>query len=119
MTTRDNPAAAGPHPVTPAAHRREDQGIVRHDMTAEDLSGAPVFGLGDERIGSITDLVVTADGKISEVIVDVGGFPGLGARSVAIAFADLTIMRDDSGGEFRIRIDATGAQLEDMPHYAP
>jgi len=90
---------------------------VRHDLTTEDLKSASVYGHGDEKIGAVSDLVVTAEGKISQAIVDVGGFLGMGARPVSMKFDDLTVLREDGGHDLRVYIDATKAQLEAMPRH--
>lgn len=90
---------------------------VRHDLTSEDIKSASVYGHGDEKIGAISDLVVTADGKISQAIIDVGGFLGMGARSVSMKFDELTVLRETDGHDLRVYIDATKEQLEAMPRH--
>jgi hypothetical protein len=34
----------------------------------------------------------------SSVVIDVGGFPGIGAKPVSVRVTDLDFMRDESGG---------------------
>ena len=46
---------------------------------------------------SVGDVIVTKDGKIDAVVVDVGGFLGIGEKPVAIAFDDLKIVKDENG----------------------
>ncbi len=107
MTTPHGPRASFTHEGYGAA--------VRHDLTSEALKSASVYGHDDEKIGSISDLVVGADGKITQAIIDVGGFLGMGARSVSMKFDDLTVLRETDGHDLRVYIDATKQQLEAMP----
>ena len=87
-------------------------------LTAEQLQGAPVYDANDERIGSISELVVAADGTITEAVVDIGGFLGIGAKPVALNFEQLQVMAEDADGTgVRVHLTATEEQLEAMPEY--
>jgi sporulation protein YlmC with PRC-barrel domain len=44
-----------------------------------------------EKIGSVDDIVVSADGTLSTAILDVGGFLGLGGHKVAIPVKQLVL----------------------------
>jgi hypothetical protein len=52
---------------------------------ASDLDGLDVYN-NDEKIGDISELIVDKSGKISAVIIGVGGFLGMGQHDVAIPF---------------------------------
>lgn len=69
----------------------------RTALTAEDLEGVALFDATDERVGEISDIVLTDDGQVEQVIVDVGGFLGLGEKPVAVAFDEIEISRDQAG----------------------
>ncbi|MEQ8291454.1 MAG: PRC-barrel domain-containing protein [Roseovarius sp.] len=89
----------------------------RGQLTAEELEGVSVYGTEDDRLGEISDLVLSEDGKISEVIVDVGGFLGIGEKPVALPFDDLELRRsDDEGmtGGLRATTGYTSEELEGM-----
>ncbi len=86
-------------------------------LTLDDLKSAAVYDRDDKNIGAVSELLVGADGKITDAVVDVGGFLGMGARSVSMKFDDLTVLRKDGGDDLRIYIDATKEQLEAMPRY--
>ena len=83
------------------------------DYEAETLTGSRLYGVADEDIGEIGDLVL-ADGEISEVIVEIGGFLGLGETQVRIPFERLSILQSNDG-DMRVYIDATREELEAMP----
>ena len=62
---------------------------------------------------------MAADGQsIERVVLDIGGFLGLGEHQVAVTLDELQIMRDPDGLN-RAYIDATQAELEAQPEYAP
>lgn len=87
------------------------------ELTAEDLTGARVYGAEDEDVGEISELVVADDGNIDRAVIDVGGFLGMGERSVAVTFDELQIIRSDDGMDLRIYIDSTEEALEQQPEY--
>lgn len=88
-----------------------------HDMTTADLEGATVYGRADETIGSVSSLKVGANGKITDAVIDVGGFLGLGAHSVLLPFSQLTILRNSNGTDVRVHLDTTKDKLKAMTHY--
>ncbi len=86
-------------------------------VTANTLTGATVYGPDNQSVGEVGDLVVDADGKITDAIVDVGGFLGIGEHSVEVAFNEMQIMQNTDGSEVRVNISATKEQLEGRPEY--
>lgn len=68
------------------------------DLTEESLIDAVVYGAEDEKIGTVSHVhEMGSMGSATEVIVDVGGFLGIGAKSVMMSANDLTFMRDSDG----------------------
>ena len=62
------------------------------DVIVNDLLGAPVYSSTSddaEEIGSVNDLIITADGDINAVVIGVGGFLGIGEKNVAVDFLSL------------------------------
>lgn len=90
--------------------------VASADLTTEDLTGARVYGMNDEDVGEISELIVTDDGKLDLAVIDVGGFLGIGERPVALTFDELQIVRGD-GNSFRVYIDSTKEALEAQPEY--
>ena len=87
------------------------------DLMTSDVESATVYGRNDETIGSVSELRLGADGKITDAIVDVGGFLGLGAHSVLLPFRQLTVLRETNGTDVRIHLDTTKDKLKAMPEY--
>jgi len=86
------------------------------DLSADNLIGAPVYGPDNTTIGSIGDLALTPQGQVDAVIVDVGGFLGIGAKPVAVAMDNLQFMRD-SAGKATLTTRFTQDQLRGAPEY--
>ena len=110
-------AADRPMLNQPAVEREGYASVAIDEMTAEDLTGARVYGAKDEDVGEISELLMTDDGKIDRAVIDVGGFLGIGERSVAVTFDELQIIRTDDGSDFRVYIDSTKEALEQQPEY--
>jgi ribosomal 30S subunit maturation factor RimM len=87
------------------------------DLTTADLENATVYGRKDETIGSVKSLKVGADGRITDAVIEVGGFLGLGAHAVLIPFGSLTVLRETDGSDVRVHMDTTKDRLKAMPHH--
>ena len=87
-------------------------------LTAADLRGIGVYGINDQQIGTIGDIIVNPDGSFDAVIVDVGGFLGLGAKPVAVAFDNLAFSADTMGNRY-LFLNTARQQLENQPAYDP
>lgn len=85
-------------------------------VMADDIIGADLLGFDGEVIATVDDVVLDASGEIESILVDVGGFLGLGATTVAIPFADLDVATDEDG-ETVLRSQLTSDDLEAMPEY--
>lgn len=88
---------------------------VTAEFTAEELTGATAFDANEEHVGDVADLVLDGKGEVEAVIVDVGGFLGLGAKPVELDLQDVTIEEQD--GSLRIYTMLTKQQMEELPEY--
>ncbi|MFN3972533.1 MAG: PRC-barrel domain-containing protein [Gemmobacter sp.] len=88
-----------------------------HSLTTADVENAYVYGREDETIGSISSLEVGTDGKITDAVIDVGGFLGMGAHSVLVPFSQLSVLRETNGSTVRVHMDTTKEKLKAMPHH--
>lgn len=84
------------------------------ELTAAILDGATIYGPDDEKIGSVSHL--HGSGPTAQVVVDVGGFLGIGARPVAMALTELDFMRDEDGNVHAVT-NWTKDQLKAMPEH--
>lgn len=68
-------------------------------------------------IGSISDLVIDEDGQILAVIVEVGGFLGLGQKNVAIPWDSVERTLNEKGDGFELHASASKDELTEAPEY--
>jgi len=85
-------------------------------ISANDVINTTVYDPNNRNIGEVHDVVMTKDGKIDAVVLDVGGFLGIGEKPVALAFDDLQFRRDSNNKLF-IYVKFTQQQLEQAPKY--
>ena len=114
-TDMDRPLLTRPL-VEREGYQEVEAAMVRQ-MTAEDLENARIYGVNDEDIGEIEELLVNDNGEIDRVLIDVGGFLGMGERRVAVSFEELQVLRNAEGNDVRIYIDSTEEALESLPEY--
>jgi len=69
--------------------------LTSDEYTEALLDGATVYGPGDETIGTISHTHGT--GPDTKVVIDVGGFLGIGAKPVLVSVQELDLMRDENG----------------------
>ena len=89
----------------------------RNALTAEDLEGSYVYGANDETVGEIGALVMGDNGEVGQVVINVGGFLGIGEKPVAVTWDELQIMKNAEGDDFRIYIDGSKEALKAQPEY--
>jgi hypothetical protein len=65
------------------------------ELTETVLDDATIYGPQDEKIGSVSH--VHGSGADAKVVIDVGGFLGIGAKPVAVPARQLDFMRDEDG----------------------
>lgn len=74
-----------------------------------------------EDIGEINDVVLSRDGQIEAVLVDIGGFLGIGERQIAVDMDAVAFVADDATPEnesdFFLVLNSDRAQLEGAPEY--
>jgi hypothetical protein len=80
---------------------------------AQELIGADVKNAQNETIGEIESVHLDQSGMVSNIIVSVGGFLGLGSRDVALSWNDLQVAE---GGQ-SVTTTMTKEQLKSLPEY--
>lgn len=121
---RDQMAAMEREAVTSREVDRETVAAGRQDyaivdvstMGTDELIGANVYSYDNDSVGEIGEIILADDGKTDAVIIDVGGFLGLGEKPVAVAFEDLEF-RADENGTLYVYTQFTEEQLESAREY--
>lgn len=74
------------------------------------VMGESVYNENDEKVGDVTDIVITSNGEVTHIVVGAGGFLGMGQHDVAIPFDEL------QRGEDRLTLSGyTKDQLKNLP----
>lgn len=69
-------------------------------------------------VGQIGDLLVSSDGSLEAVLLDIGGFLGIGERQVAVDWSALRpVVEDDDPDEVFLTINSTQEALENAPEF--
>ena len=82
------------------------------ELSPAALEGATIYDSTDHKIGTVSH--VHGLGEASQIVVDVGGFLGVGAKPVAVPARDLDFMRDEKGDVHAVT-SWTKDQLKQMP----
>lgn len=115
--TGDAMAPAADAAATPAAMPREGYNAIETEaLTADNLQDATVIGPDGEDIAEVEDILLSADGKVDALLVDFGGFLGIGQKTVAVGLDNLEFAANE-GGDLVIYSDFTREQLEAQPDY--
>ncbi len=88
------------------------------EVLSDRYIGAEVVARSPEgltSVGKVTDLVMDADAKVVGVLVDIGGFLGVGAKPVGLAWSALSAQQAD--GDLMLLTDLTRQELEDAPEF--
>jgi len=56
----------------------------------------PVYDPNEKKLGTIADMLFSADGSINAVMLNVGGFLGLGVKHIAIPVSAITITQKNN-----------------------
>ncbi len=111
----------GASPDTATAPTATDEEVFIAEQASEEglvsnWDGEAIYNASDENLGSVDDLLLTEDGQIKAVVVGVGGFLGIGKKSVAIAI-DAIEPRTDENGDLSLYVTASAEQLDGAPTF--
>ncbi|QDZ02256.1 PRC-barrel domain containing protein [Nitratireductor mangrovi] len=112
----EDPAKDTDATQTAAIDRSSLEPLATDKITAEEFVGTTVYGANEENIGEIGDVVLTTDGKVDAVIIDVGGFLGIGEKPVAVGLENLEFMTDGEGNRY-LYTNFSQEELEAQPAY--
>lgn len=76
------------------------------------ILGKPVYNENEDRVGTITDLIIAPDSSVSYAIVSAGGFVGLGKHDVAIAIDEFETQNNKL-----YLVGATRDMIKELPKF--
>ena len=108
------PAAEAPKTPVPGQIVVQEANTV---LAKQDLIGQTVYAPDKAKIGSISDLILSKDGKSVEgFLIGVGGFLGIGEKSVALKLEKLK-MTTAADGTMELAMDMTKDELRNTPSF--
>jgi sporulation protein YlmC with PRC-barrel domain len=84
-------------------------------VTVGDYYKQDVYDSHDNKIGSVSDVLLDKSGQVSAVILGVGGFLGIGEKDVAVPFKALQV-REKNGNRYLV-VDASKDALQAAAGY--
>ena len=86
-------------------------------ISANDYIGQKVLNNANESIGDINDLILEKNGGIVAAIVGVGGFLGIGEKSVAVPIENITVTEATETGDLKLTTMETAESLKAAPEF--
>ena len=84
-------------------------------VTVSTYYNEDVYDNQNNKIGDVNDILLDKDGRVSAVIVGVGGLLGVGEKDVAVPFNSLKVA--DKDGDRYLVMNTTKEALEKAPGY--
>ena len=84
-------------------------------LLASNVKGADVLGSDNQKIGDISDILFSKDGKIEAYLLSVGGFLGVGAKEVALAPSSVQLMQENN--TWKAKVTMNKDQLAQAPNF--
>jgi hypothetical protein len=84
-------------------------------MLVSNLKGVDVQGSDDKKIGDISDILVSKDGKVEAYLISIGGFLGVGAKEVALPPSALQLSQDNN--TWKAKVSMNKDQLAQAPDF--
>ncbi len=84
------------------------------EINEANVLDAVLYGPDDEKIGTVAH--IHSRDAVTQVIIDVGGFLGIGSKPVAMNANQLHFMRDDDG-VVHATTTWTKDQIKDLPEH--
>ena len=88
------------------------------ERSASIFLGDNITNPAGETIGNVNDLLFDNSGRISTVVLGVGGFLGMGEKNVAVPFNSLTFSTGPDG-ERVVKVPLTKDALKTAPEFKP
>ncbi len=85
-----------PQPGAPAVTNQTMNRTATGQWRASKLIGVDVYNQQNEKLGEISELIMTSNGQIAGAIIGVGGFLGMGERDVMIPLDRLRFSNESS-----------------------
>lgn len=72
----------------------QEKMMLKGNWRASKLMGLDVYNDGNEKLGDINELILDKNGKVSAVVIGVGGFLGMGEHDIAVSMDKLKFVEE-------------------------
>lgn len=84
-----------------------------NEVRADTLIGMGVFNSDGEKVGEVKDILLDNSGKVTGVVLSVGGVLGLGAKSVGLNWSEVDVQPEAQV----VKVQYSKEQLEAAPDF--
>jgi len=88
------PADRAAPAATAGAAASSDKMMLKSKWRASKLMGLDVYNEANEKLGDVNELILDKDGKVSAVVIGVGGFLGMGEHDIAVTMDKLKFVEE-------------------------
>jgi len=81
-------------PAATASPASSDKMTLKGKWRASKLMGLDVYNEANEKLGDVNELILDKDGKVSAVVIGVGGFLGMGEHDIAVTMDKLKFVEE-------------------------
>jgi sporulation protein YlmC with PRC-barrel domain len=114
------PPTATPPARTPVAETQMKSKAptdeVKGAWNARDFMRSRVYNMAGERVGDVNDILIDDDGRVTAIILGLGGFLGIGEKEVSMT-PDQVKRMVHSDGQTYFTVNTTKDQLMAAPDY--
>jgi len=82
---------AAPAATTAGSHEKM---ALKGNSRASKLMGLDVYNEANEKLGDVNELILDKNGKVSAVVIGVGGFLGMGEHDIAVSMDKLKFVEE-------------------------
>jgi sporulation protein YlmC with PRC-barrel domain len=82
---------AAPAATTAGSHEKM---ALKGNWRASKLMGLDVYNEANEKLGDVNELILDKNGKVSAVVIGVGGFLGMGEHDIAVSMDKLKFIEE-------------------------
>jgi sporulation protein YlmC with PRC-barrel domain len=100
---------------SPPSSTQPMSNVPRQSVTMTDWYKQDVYDPSNNKIGEVMDVLVSPEGKVSALIVGVGGFLGMGEKDVAVPFDAIKHTARDN--KVYLTMDTTKDALKAAPGF--
>lgn len=117
--TPDKPAAAMPDKASAGGKADLVSSQKPDQYLASKFRGTDVVGADNRKIGDVSDILFDKTGKIEAYVISVGGFLGMGAKSVALAPASFDVVPGQNGAADQLKLSMSKEELTTAQNFTP